>query len=194
MQGRDTLTSDGFAKYVGSLKATFNSSLGFFARQGREWLPWKPAGSPPWWFGVTESPGEPGGVVRAHTIGGASEWLSVGSEPRNASPIVHGAICAAARMKLFAVMLTAVLKNVHYADTDGVIVNGEGYHNLLAAPAFNGRGAGSISERAQGDHCVINGVKNYRIGRKVTCAGLTLKQHHQWAPATKFDVKHGVLH
>ena len=194
LRARDSLGTAGLNNFVGALKATFNSSLGFFARQGREWLPWAPAGSPPWWFGVTEAPGPPGGVVRAHTIGGASEWLSIGSEPRNASPILHGVITSMARTKLMMLMLTAAPKNVIYCDTDGLIVNQAGYDNLIAENKINGQGAGTISERAQGDHCVINSLKNYRIGNKITCAGMLREHHRQWEPNVKFDVKHGVLH
>lgn len=193
MESRDAIGTNGLANMAGSLKSIFNSSLGFLARHGREWHQWSPAGCPPWWFGKTMDPDNHGSVVGAHVLDRESEFLRIGHEPKNCAPIVHGAICAAARFLLHCLMGTAGKDNVIYCDTDGLIVTREGYDNLLAEPGVCGTGYGQLSIRAQSASCTINGQKNYKIGDKVVCAGLTADRHSSWRKKDVLDTPTGIV-
>lgn len=192
-KSRDKIAANGLAQMSGALKATFNSSLGFLARQGREWCEWSPAGVQPWWFGKTLDPDDHGKVVVAHVLDRESEFLRIGNEPKNCAPIVHGAICAAARVALDRLFEIAGRDNVIYCDTDGLIVNQDGYDNLLAQNGVCGPDYGQLSVRAQSRSCTINGQKNYKIGDKVVCAGLTADRHHTWMKKDVLDTPTGIV-
>lgn len=181
VSARDRLASVNLHRQTPGLKAAFNSSLGFFARQGREWSEWEPAGSPPWWFGVTQDPDDAGAIVSAHTLDGQHELLRVGSEPRNASPIVHGAICSAARNALATIIGLVGREHVHYCDTDGLIVDAEGWRRLQACENVVGPHVGQLGVRHKAHASKINGQKNYQIGEHVVCAGLKQADHSKWS-------------
>lgn len=190
---RDAMSSHGHAKMASSIKSAFNSSLGFFARQGREWCEWSPAGSPQWWFGKTTDPNDYSKVVGAHVLDRESELLRIGSEPRNCAPIVHAAICSQARIALATLIAIAGAEHVVYCDTDGLIVTQQGYDSLLAAKDVCGLHYGQLSVRAQSLLCTINGQKNYKIGDKVVCAGLTQDRHHTWRKRDVLDTPTGIV-
>lgn len=180
-------------RLAGVVKAAFNSSLGFLARQGREWSPWEPAGSAPWWFGITVDPDDAGQVVGAHTLAGDSEILRIGSEPRNGAPIVHAAICAAMRVRLAGLMAAARRQNVLYCDTDGILVTKSGLENLAKEHSVFGADYGQASVRSDADRCTINGQKNYKLGDKVVCAGLTRERHGGWKENVAHDTETGIV-
>lgn len=193
MQSRDRLRTHGYKVFEPGIKATFNSSLGFLARQGREWCDWNPAGGTPWWFGMTFDPDDHTKMLSAHVLQSKAEFLRVGSEQRNCSPIVHAAICAIGRQMLARLFEVAGHANYYYCDTDGMIVNQKGYDNLLANPYVFGPGYGQLSVRHQADECHINGQKNYRVGTKVVCAGMSAFEHGQWSPNVGFECETGTV-
>lgn len=178
--GREKIAEAELSAQIGGIKAMFNASLGFLARQGREWSDWSIPGSSPWWFGVTNDPDDYGSIVRAHVLDSSPELLRVGSEPRNCSPIVHAAICAEARIMLANLITLAGRRNVYYCDTDGMIVNDEGLMSLQSTLGIFGPGYGQLSVRHEADRCSINGQKSYKIGDKVVCAGLPAANHDNW--------------
>lgn len=191
--GRDAIADAGLLAQVGGIKAMFNSSLGFLARQGREWSDWKCKGSPPWWFGVTTDPDDRAAIVRAHVLDSSSEFLRVGNEPRNCSPIMHAAICAAARVNLVGLFDLAGRRNVYYCDTDGLIVSDEGHMSLQSTHGVCGPDYGQLGVRHEADRCSINGQKSYKIGDHVVCAGLPAAKHGKWTPVTTMDAVTGVV-
>jgi hypothetical protein len=192
-ESRDKIGKLGFSDVAGSLKATFNSSLGFLARQGREWREWSPAGVQPWWFGKTTDPDNAGKVVGAHVLDKEPEFLRIGIEPRNCAPVIHASICATARVVLCELFAIAGDGNVIYCDTDGLIVTQDGYDNLLAAQGMCGPGYGQLSVRAQSSSCTINGQKNYKIGDKVVCAGLPSSKHNEWKKRDAMETTTGIV-
>lgn len=183
MEARAPENTDCLGRCSGALKSAFNSSLGFLARQGREWQEWSPAGSVPWWFGVTNDPDDHGKIVSAHTLKGETELLRIGSEPRNASPILHASICAEGRQRLWNLILVAGMPNVLYCDTDGLIVTQAGLDRLDNFGGLFGDEFGKLSIRHQANRCTINGQKSYKIGDKVVCAGLAAADHKRWKKA-----------
>lgn len=193
MSARDLLDAGGHGGMAASLKSTFNSSLGFLARKGREWREWSPAGAPPWWFGLTTDPDDAGRVVGAHVLGGECEFLRVGHEPRNCAPIAHAAICASARAWLWMLIDAAGQEHVVYCDTDGLIVTQAGHDALSRRDGLRGSGYGQLGVRAEGPSCWINGQKNYRIGDKIVCAGLTAALRHTWRARDDLATPTGVV-
>lgn len=163
-----------------ALKAIFNGSLGFTARQKYTLMPWAMDFDKLWWIGYTSAPDGSAPLVHAQVLAGQKEWLKVAGEPREAMPFLHATITSWARLQLLKIMATAGRDFVYYCDTDGILVDFRGYANLLDAEGMVGPLPGQLVQRFPSGPCNIQGQKNYRIGDQVICAGMLRTSHSQW--------------
>lgn len=171
LASRDRLAGCGMAALVGVLKATFNSSLGYSARKGRDWLRWEI--DPPWrwWVGVTEAPDHSAPCVQARVLDGCPEWLSIGAEPYESLPMLHATICSWARVQLLEIFDHAGRENILYCDTDGILTNAAGHRRITGSSSLCGESPGQLVTRFAAGAARIAGQKNYRVGVNFVCAG-----------------------
>lgn len=162
------------------IKAIFNGSLGYTARQKYTMLPWDIDIPDRWWIGHTTAPDHSSPCVQARVLDGVREWLSVGGEPREAMPFLHATICSWSRLALSGAMYWAGRPNVYYCDTDSVIVSMAGYANMIDSPGVTGDEPGQFSARTKLGATTINGQKNYRVAGNVVCAGLPKHRREAW--------------
>lgn len=191
LECRDMTDQSGLSPMAPALKAIFNGSLGYTARQKYELKPWFADCDRDWWFGHTSAPDHSAPIVQAQVLDGVKEWLKIGGEPREAMPFLHATICSWARVNLLDIFAWAGRDWIYYCDTDGVLVDYRGYANLLDSPGLIGNLPGQLSERWKSGPCTINGQKNYRLGDNVVCAGLVRTRHSEWAAKTVLSTPTG---
>ncbi len=179
-RSRDQVADSSYAHMAPALKAAFNGSLGYTARQRYELQPWKMDLDRDWWLGYTSAPDKSAAVVHAQVLAGIKEWLRVGGEPREAMPFLHATICSWARLQLLNIFQAAGREWIYYCDTDGILVDYRGYANLLDTPGMIGEEPGQLGERFKSGPCRIQGQKNYKIGANIICAGLIRTRHSEW--------------
>jgi hypothetical protein len=93
------------------------------------------------------------------------------SESRESFPAISAHITAQARMHLWDLMLTAGRENVYYCDTDSLFVNAIGRERLQAF--INPLELGGLRQEWVTDELVINGIKDYSIGKLRKIKGIT---------------------
>lgn len=176
-----TIESAGDLALARSLKAMFNASLGYTARQRYELKPWAMDIDRKWWLGYTSAPDMSAPIVQAQVLDGVKEWLKVGGEPREAMPFLHATICSWGRLRLLEIMQAAGREWVYYCDTDGLLVDYRGYANLIDTPGMIGHLPGQLGERFKSGPCTINGQKDYQIGETIICSGMPRTRRSEWA-------------
>ena len=148
-------------------KLMLNSGYGRFAQYDQRWiredgLPPENRGSDPrmHWRHWTETGLETGEIVEYQAIG--RSWWSRNITQKRLSPmaipVIASEVTGYARMKLWEFMLQAGLDNVMYVDTDGMIVNDEGYKNLDTSPS---PGLGELGLERYGIGTVVHNIKDY---------------------------------
>ena len=153
------------------LKALFNASLGYTAREKYEWQPWEIEIPWDYWIGIARSPENPEEACQAQKLGDETRWLRVAGEPREAMPFLHATICSYARVKLLEIFEAAVRQNILYCDTDGILTTRAGLDRLtLTKEAVLNLPFGLV-ERFKAGAAFINGQKNYSVGESVIHAG-----------------------
>lgn len=88
-------------------------------------------------------------------------------------PSLASAITANARMLLWMYIKQAGFKNVFYVDTDSIITNREGYHNLTQY--IDETRIGSLKLETQSKNLAIYGNKDYVFGDSVKTKGIPSK-------------------
>lgn len=175
---RASFSASTSAALAGPLKAIFNASLGYTAREKYDWVPWHCQLGHPYWIGTTINPEDRNGVVSAQKLDEEKRWLKIDGEPREAMPFLHATICSYARALLLRIMRDAGAGETLYCDTDGVLVTTCGVNNLRDA----GRGADcyryGLVRRFKPGACRIQGQKSYSVGTAVIQSGV---------PKTRYD-------
>ena len=148
-------------------KLMLNSGYGRFSQYDRKWT--RMEGPPPedrgadprmHWRHWTESGLESGKVVEYQAIGQSwwSREITSKQLADTALPVIASEITGYARMKLWGYMLQAGLENVAYVDTDGLIVNQEGYDSLDVSDEPR---MGELGLQNYGSGTVIHNIKDY---------------------------------
>jgi hypothetical protein len=153
------------------LKAMFNASLGYTARQKWQWIPWDAPVEQDWWFGASQSPVDSQTRVSAQVIDGEARWLSVAGEPRESMPFLHATICSYARVKLLEIFKLAGMENILYCDTDGILVTMRGAMRLIFEDEDRTKYLRGLVERFPCGSARIQGQKVYSVGDNVIAAG-----------------------
>jgi hypothetical protein len=168
-QRQDGQSWDG---HSGALKAMFNASLGYTARQKYEWQPWETHIGFPYWLGIASSPEDHQTPVQAQKLDAERRWLRVDGEPREAMPFLHATICSYARVRLLEIFEAAGRENVLYCDTDGVLVSSVGAGRLSTSIAGKFEWGFGLVERFKPGRAFIQGKKSYRVGDQIIHAGV----------------------
>jgi DNA polymerase type B, organellar and viral len=196
---RDLVASSERKHMATFVKAVFNASLGYTARQRYGWVQWTTGIDRRWYTGITRPPDGSSVITQMRGLDGEEEWLRVGGEPRDAMPFLHATICSYARVKLLEIFDAAGKGNVWYCDTDGVLVNEVGRANLIAAQEFCGEEPGMLRERFVPGRCRILAPKNYRVGDNWVTAGQVRTRASKFSDGPVLDVtsgrvdSHGIL-
>ena len=108
--------------------------------------------------------------VEVNYLGNAVEVRYKAGESYYSSPVIAGAVTAYARAYLWELITQARKENVYYVDTDSLIVNPMGYHNLSANLQV-GR-LGGLKVEGISDRLYIHSVKDYAFGEEVKIKGV----------------------
>lgn len=165
----------------GAVKAIFNSSLGYTAREKYEWIPWDSQIGFKYWLGVAASPEDRRSIVSAQVLDSERRWLRVAGEPREAMPFLHATICSWARVLLLRIFAVAGRENILYCDTDGILVNRAGREALERDREITGRSPGQLIERFTPGSARIQGQKSYRIGKQWIQSGVVKTRYSKFA-------------
>lgn len=163
--------------FMPALKAMFNSSLGFSARQKYEWVEWQTQIGFDYWLGVAPHPEGGDAPVSAQKLDTESRWLKIAGEPREAMPFLHATICSYARVRLLQIFEIAGRENILYCDTDGILVNYIGFDALQRRCGMIGPNPGELCERFRPGTARIQGQKSYRVGNNWIQAGAVRTRH-----------------
>lgn len=163
---------DKLNRMQGVVKAMFNASLGYTAREKYDWVPWDCQIGHKYWLGTTVSPDDMQTPVAAQVLDGERRWLKIAGEPFEAMPFLHATICSYARVRLLEIFTKAGRENVLYCDTDGVLVNRAGFKALESDPGLNETIPGKLVERFEPGRARIQGQKSYSIGKNFVQAGV----------------------
>lgn len=188
---RSQLTEGPYQRMEYLLKSSFNASLGYTARRKYRCVPWETHIGLDWFIGHTPNPETHGEMVQCQILEGQKQWVKIGGEPREAMPFLHATICSYGRMRLLRFMQQAGRENVFYVDTDGLMVNEEGYQRLQGIHGLMGSAPGQLSLRFDPGQARIQGQKNYKIGDHVVCAGLVRTRHSSWEEKTVLSTTTG---
>jgi hypothetical protein len=159
------------------LKAMFNASLGYSAREKYEWVEWSTELGLPYWIGTTYSPDDHSSPVSAQKLGEERRWLRVSGEPREAMPFLHATITSYARVRLAEIIQMAGRENVLYCDTDGVLVSQKGERKLRWDGPPGQTYLHGLVERFPSGSAIIRGQKSYSVGDNVIQAGAVKTRH-----------------
>ncbi|RLI86441.1 MAG: hypothetical protein DRP01_04205 [Archaeoglobales archaeon] len=108
-----------------------------------------------------------------YKIGRVAYVRQVVGEGFNAFPAIAAHITAYARMYLWELINLAGRENVFYCDTDSLIVNEQGYQNLLHLISPTDLGKLKVEDRA--NRLIVYGRKDYVFGHKVKRKGIRSK-------------------
>jgi hypothetical protein len=123
-----------------------------------------------WWQPHPES-GDP---VPWRAIAGIVQYQDCSEESKLACPAIGAFMASYGRAYLFTVMSLAGLENVHYWDTDSVMVNDDGMDKLDRLRAIDPAAFGLLKIREQSDDVELFGVKHYRFGQRYVCSGVSV--------------------
>lgn len=176
MHSRLALANCNFDRLIPALKATFNASLGYTARQKYEWVPIDVGLGAKYWIGLTNHPETHEEAVALQKLDDETRWLKIAGEPREAMPFLHATICSWARIHLLSLFAALGRENILYVDTDGIICNEKAYKRAIADPQIYGPDGGQLATRFPAGPCRIQGQKSYQIGDNFVQAGLVRSQ------------------
>ena len=144
----------------GICKLFLNSLYGKFGQTGQKWSI----------VGEAESNSvshyqiwnaDQGKLTNYRTFGGLTEELERLPESSESFPAISSHITAHARMYLYYLMRIAGLDNLYYCDTDSLMVNADGYENLMGQ--LDDDELGMLKLEWESDNVVIRGLKDYSI-------------------------------
>lgn len=194
LRSRVELAGARSAMDAGFLKAMFNASLGYTARQKYEWQPWDTQIGFKYWIGVASNPEQRGRMmagdgdacelegddcgpvspspVQAQKLDTERRWLRVDGEPREAMPFIHATVCSYARVLLLDIFNVAGRCNVIYCDTDGLLVTLDGFMHLTKQTGDERKLWFGLVQRFEPGRAFIQGQKSYRVGDQIIHAGV----------------------
>lgn len=172
LRSRVELAGSGDNAASGPLKAMFNASLGYTARQKYDWHPWETQIGFPYWLGIARSPLDGETPVQAQKLDDERRWLRIDGEPREAMPFIHAAITSYARIRLLEIFEAAGRENVLYCDTDGLLVTQDGAMLLEDDHSQDGGYPFGLVQRFEPGRAFIQGQKSYRVGDQIIHAGV----------------------
>lgn len=168
----DSLEALGLAHLKGALKLAVNSMYGKIGQRSKLWrdnddfpprFPWEQ-----WWGRHPKN----GNVVQYRSIDGSVQYLDADQESATSCPAISSYMCSYGRMRLWDILINAGLHNCYYCDTDGIMVNRDGYDRLMAGGYIQAGVYGALQVREVSDDVEIFGIKHYRFGPRWCCSGL----------------------
>lgn len=177
LSSRRQLSTLGLSHMMPVLKAIANGTYGKIGARGVQWSATEyPHKKVDWgqWYGSHPTQGD---LTLFRAIDGQVSYRDQSHEPDMAMPSISAWHTSYGRMQLGLIMLQAGQHNVHYCDTDGVMVNQDGYDRLKAVNMIGDGDPGRLSIREVGDDVEIWGIKHYRFGDRVCCAGIDSWEH-----------------
>ncbi len=171
-QLRVKLKAEGNTAYQDFVKYLMNSLYGKFGQHNEEWelMGYEPERE----TGVkTVLIQETGEMFRERTIEGYV-YKSMGKhEWRHSFPAISAHVTSYARMLLLDYMNKAGNGNFYYCDTDSLIVNEQGFRNLLTD--INPTKLGALDLEQQGRNADFRNLKDYTFGDESKRKGLSKK-------------------
>lgn len=119
------------------------------------------------WVGSDER----GLPIRYRSIAWHTQREVVGDWSYHAMPAIACWVTSQCRLWLWQLMQLAGLQHVYYCDTDGLIVDEQGYRAIMGIDDESDHGLYRLSQRWSTDHCEIRGYRYYVRDGIVTCAG-----------------------
>lgn len=166
----------GLAHLTPALKLAVNASYGRIGSRGKEWVDIEyPHNRQLWAQWYSDHPTKDC-ITPWRNVDGVTQYLDGDLEKETSLPQISACLCSAARVVLWRLMLVAGRKNVHYVDTDSLMVSEIGYLNLKAMGWIQPNEPGKLQIREVSDDVEIFNVKHYRFGRRICAAGVP-----QWA-------------
>lgn len=151
-------------------KRVANCLHGKFVQRDRKWIDC-PGATCPWEWAEWYCADGNGGLERRRCLAGRIMREELGGYSEHTAPAIAAAVAAAGRARLGEAICTAGTGNVHYCDTDSLIVSDEGRDALDSAGLIRLGEWGYLQPQISADWCEITGPKHYRIGGRVVCAG-----------------------
>jgi hypothetical protein len=108
--------------------------------------------------------------IEVNYLGNSVEVRYKAGESYYSSPVIAGAVTANARAYLWRLISYAGVRNVFYVDTDSLIVNIRGYHNLTSYLDLNR--LGYLKLEGLSDKLMIYSAKDYIFGDEVKVKGV----------------------
>jgi len=155
-----------------TLKRIVNSTYGKIGQRRKEWitrhgetnyLDWQQ-----WWQAhpTVDCP------TPWRAVDGVVQYLDQSRETLKSMPCISATMTSYGRMMLNSIIdLVTTHGEVYYCDTDSVMVDQTGYDLLLSGGWVRG-GPGGLRLVEQSDAVEIFGMKHYRFGKRLVCAGL----------------------
>lgn len=156
-------------------KALAVSLVGKLAQRVQTWEECEADYADPWW-GEWWGSNADGTAVRYRSLAGAVSRLRTGGLAPFAVPLMASWIWSAGRVWLWERMAVAGLKEVLYADTDGMIVTERGYGRLCDNDYIRDNEWGELRLVLGPAECEVFGPKCVRIGERIISAGRPLDQ------------------
>jgi DNA polymerase type B, organellar and viral len=166
------LESLGLSHLKPALKLACNSMYGKIGSRGKSWKTVSnPDYRPRWarWHGSVPGTRE---LTQWQSIDGVVQWLDCDGEPPVSCPAIPAFMNSYGRCQLLNIMYAIGFENVHYVDTDGLIVNEEGYHSAVNSGMVAINVPGMLTIRGSSTDTEIFALKHYRFDGKITCAGI----------------------
>jgi hypothetical protein len=183
---KDDLDGQGLGHLKPAFKLMGNTLYGKIGSRGKNWVDYDNPHKPErWgqWFGPHERLGF---LTQYRAINGRQQYLDGSYEPATSCPAISAFMNSYGRVKLQLLIETAGRKNVHYVDTDGLMLNHEGWFNITMAGLLEANCPGKLIVKERGDDVEIFGIKHYRFGDRVCCAGAIVSEHEARAYMSQF--------
>jgi len=144
---------------------------GKLASRGRRWIdcPVEPCDKP---YGKWFAADKLGKLIAYRSIAWNVQRQIESQWSNNAVPAAASWVTSLARVKLLNAIRLAGWEDVYYMDTDALIVNDAGRERLRSGLVTNCGTLGSFQEKGSADDVEIYGIKHYRFGGRLVCAGL----------------------
>ena len=158
------------------------SALGKLAQREQTWEEVTPDYNDPLW-GEWWGPSRDGSITRYRALAGTTSRLVHTGLHSGAVPQIPIWIWSAGRCWLWRRIRACGLSSVLYADTDGLVVTGEGYARLCSAGLIRDNEWGELRTVAGPVDCEVMGPKCVRIGNRLVQAGAPTAQRSAERPS-----------
>ncbi len=171
LRAKDNMEELGLTNMKGALKLCQNSLYGNIGRRGRMWIDVPPWHDAQWgmWFGRHPTVGT---VVSYRAVYGIHQYLDHGVEPEMSCPAISATVFSYCRLYLLKLILQAGRNNVHYYDTDGLIVNHQGHKSFVSSTNGYVYSSKLLKLKEACSDVDIRGIKYYRFGERWNHAGV----------------------